>query len=556
MAETLRARGPDQGGVFVDPVNGAGLAARRLAITGHGQVGAQPMTDPAAGMTLVFNGEIYNHVALRQTLLAIEGEPFRGDSDTEVLLRALRRWGDGCLERIEGMFAFACWDAHREHMLLARDRTGQKPLLWAQTPHGLVFASDMRAIATSGWLTPRVRSQAIAEYLVMLASPEPDSMFEDTYRLEAGTCLTLTRDGRRSARRYWSAASLLHNPLETNANDLAVELGDRLGAAVATMIPSGQRWAATLSGGIDSQLIAASVTGRVTPPSMIATLGLSPPGALDEAKGASAAAARLELSSCHQLYRFTANELIEEHRILSALRLDAPVATCDSVLVSSLCARLQARDIRVCLFGDGADEIAGYPSHWCHADDPPRRFVQALYPEQAAALCRPSLARFAAGALARLDAVAQPDLAGVARIVALEIGFRLPAFMAPRIDFASMAHGVELRCPFLHEPVMELLLRAPAALKIADGIAKAPLRILHQRRFAHATPTKMGFGHPLAPFLAKWAAGRVGGAYSRVLPYLREDRLSAMVDDPRSDPFQLFVLYALEVWLETVSRYQ
>ena len=194
MNLSIAHRGPDDAGVLVDPDARFGLAHRRLSIIDLSPRGRQPMTDVSGSVTITFNGEIYNYRELRRELTH-DGYAFRSDTDTEVLLNLYLRDGDKMMSRVNGIFAFAIWD-HRSHeLLLARDHLGVKPLYWARTPRGILFASELKALLQDSSLDRAIDPRAVRHHLLHLWCPSPLTILSAVRKLEPGHAMRV-RDGR------------------------------------------------------------------------------------------------------------------------------------------------------------------------------------------------------------------------------------------------------------------------------------------------------------------------------------------------------------------------
>lgn len=200
MVDRIVHRGPDGSGVWSDAADegwSVSLGHRRLSIIDL-DGGAQPMRDAATGVTVSYNGEIYNFKPLRKRL-ADRGHVFRSQSDTEVLLRAYLEYGDRCVDQLQGMFAFAIWDPRNQHLMLARDRVGKKPLFYHADETSIVFASELKALHIE---TPRLNDNAVWDYLVYRYVPGPQTLFEGVYKLPAG-CVATWKAGALDIRRYY-----------------------------------------------------------------------------------------------------------------------------------------------------------------------------------------------------------------------------------------------------------------------------------------------------------------------------------------------------------------
>src|ERR1035437_671561 len=256
MCEAMLHRGPDDAGIETSGV--ATLGMRRLAVfdptNGH-----QPMVSPDGRHTLVFNGAIYNFRALRDEL-AGGGWSFRTNCDTEVLLAAFARWGDRCLARLRGMFAFAVWDAQEQSLFLARDPFGIKPLYYRHEGTRLLFASELNALLASGAVTTEIDPLSVADYLAWFAVPAPRTIYRDLFSLRPGECATF-RDGRLDVRSAWSYRTIPKDtaPCATReefTRELRARLDDSIRAHVIADVPVG----AFLSGGLDSAVVVGLMT--------------------------------------------------------------------------------------------------------------------------------------------------------------------------------------------------------------------------------------------------------------------------------------------------------
>lgn len=260
MRDTMAHRGPDGAGSWVAPDRRAGLGHRRLSIVDLSPLAAQPMTNEDGTIWITYNGEIYNHLPLREELLRA-GHRFRTDhSDTEMIIHAYEQWGLKCLERFEGMFAIGIWDDPRRRLFLARDRVGIKPLYFCFRPGVILFASEIKAILAHPAVTPALSSAAMYHYLSFLTTPAPLTMFDGIYKLPAGWTLTVEEGGRVVASRYWDALpkeGRYHREIEGLSRPAQEEFCIReirtlLGQAVEKRMMSDVPFGVFLSGGIDS----------------------------------------------------------------------------------------------------------------------------------------------------------------------------------------------------------------------------------------------------------------------------------------------------------------
>ena len=352
MCRVLRHRGPDGEGVFAD--GPAGLGNRRLAIVDVAG-GHLPMASEDESIWIAYNGEIYNHAALRPGLQA-RGHRYRTQSDTETVLHLYEEDGDRCVERLQGMFAFAIWDRARQRLLLARDRLGIKPLYYAVTDKELVFASEIKAILASGAVRPALNEAVLPELLAMRFVAGQETLFHGIRKLLPGRTLSWSeRDGIQD-RRYWRLPAELRETPATLA-EAAREVRARLEAAVRSHLMSDVPLGLFLSGGLDSSGLAALMAPMAVDPIRTFAVGFAEQDANE-----------LEYA------RLVARAVGAEHRevvvspaeFFSALpRLiwheDEPIAFPSSVPLYFV-SRLAQEHVKVVLTGEGADELfLGYP---------------------------------------------------------------------------------------------------------------------------------------------------------------------------------------------------
>ncbi|MDP1533921.1 MAG: asparagine synthase (glutamine-hydrolyzing), partial [Rubrivivax sp.] len=298
MSQFLAHRGPDDSGRWCDAEQGVALGHRRLSIIDLSLNGHQPMASHSQHLVIVFNGEIYNHLALREQLGA---RPWRGNSDTETLLAAIEHWGvEGALQRCSGMFAFALWDRLRQELVLARDRIGEKPLYYGWQCGSFMFASELHALRRYPGFDAGVDPAALAGLLGRGVVPAPLSIHPGIRKLMPGTLLRLARGDTTgtlpSAVPYWSlarhAAVGISHPFQGSDDEAVAELESRLGGAVRAQMIGDVPIGAFLSGGIDSSLVVALMQRAASQPVKTFTVGFDAAG-FDESAHARAVAHHL-----------------------------------------------------------------------------------------------------------------------------------------------------------------------------------------------------------------------------------------------------------------------
>lgn len=538
MTDSLVHRGPDDGGVEVDPAGGAALGARRLAIVDLSAAGHQPMWSPDRRFLLAYNGELYNADELR-TRLAGEGWSFRGHSDTEVLLAAIARWGARqAAERAVGMFAFAAWDSTERRLVLGRDRFGEKPLYYGWQGGRLRFGSELRALRADPSFRTDVDRDAVALLLRHTYIPAPHSVYAGVHKLPPASLLTWSPSEGERVEAYWSLADLAvassARPFRSAA-EADEALDDALTASVRSRLVSDVPLGAFLSGGIDSSLIVALMGRHHDGPVRTFTIGFA-----DEAFDESPFARRVAevLGTAHTELEVTPAEAQGVIPELCEL-YDEPFAD-QSQIPTVLLSRLARRDVTVALSGDGGDELFG--GYWHHLWSLEPELDVAPAADRRGRWWRWGRAAAPAWHQAHLDRLASwADPAAVVRgstlpatpfterVVAPRFAGRLdwmmeldavtflPDDVLVKVDRATMSTSLEGRAPFLDPLVAEVAWRIPAADRLGEQGGKLALR----RLLGRFVPSelferpKMGFNVPIGDWLRgplrDWGADVLAG---------------------------------------------
>jgi asparagine synthase (glutamine-hydrolysing) len=558
MAGTLRHRGPDDHGVWVDAEAGVAFGHTRLAIIDLSPAGAQPMMSACGRFTLSYNGEIYNASELRAELERA-GHVFRGHSDTEVMVEGFAEWGvRRTVERLIGMFAFAGFDRNTRILTLGRDRLGIKPLYWGRANGRIVFASELKALAALPEWAPEIDTQALASYLCIGYVPAPSSIYLGIEKLEPGTLINITADGKTRVERYWSLLEVAEHGQaarldlgETEARDrLEALLSDAVSRRMVADVPLG----VFLSGGIDSSTVTALMQANSAQPVRSFTIGFHEQG-FNEAKQAKAVAAHL--GTDHTELYVTPEQAREVVPELPTI-YDEPFAD-SSQVPTFLVSQMTRTHVTVALSGDGGDELfAGYtrysqglriartlgllprPVSACLAciiravpspswerlfDIMPSRIRPRLPGDKLQKLAgvlgkdardyyRTLIAQWAdawsvvRGAAKREHAVFNDD---VRQRFGDELSWMqyadsvsyLPDDILTKVDRASMAVSLEARVPLLDHRIVAFAWQLPGHLKMRGGQGKWLLR---QVLYKHVPKKlverpKMGFGVPIDNWL-------------------------------------------------------
>jgi asparagine synthase (glutamine-hydrolysing) len=582
-ALTLSHRGPDGFGEWTSADGSCYLAHLRLAIIDLSDDARQPMANADDTLQLVFNGEIYNFVALRAELEAA-GYKFRSRSDSEVILHGYAEWGDAVVERLRGIFAFALWDDRQRRLLLARDRLGVKPLVYSVQGDGIAFASDTRALTG---LLPGERSvnpDAMFQFLRQSYVSGSHTIWKGINRLLSATTLVFdARKGTISTRRYWQHPSAERpRSAESAASELTQLLGDAVQEELVADVPVG----VFLSGGIDSSLVT-SFAAESAP--NIDSFFVDFAG-WEDSERADAQSVSAHLRTRHHVEETSVDEIRlgdpeSARELFSAF--DEPIGD-PAIVPTWLLSRRIRQHVTVALSGDGGDELfGGY--RWYQQVVPTARRRIAWRVERARRavglgrewpqgcadeqeyyhlLHSPSFSR---SELERLFPAsmrtAQPFQAGIGAVALtptrkletqrdwqeLDLRTYLVGNNLTRVDRASMAHGLEVRVPMLDHRVVEFAFGLPPELVSAQGGGKPLLRKLAARRLPQESQkkAKRGFSFPLQRIVSDQdmlAALRDGALAREGLldaqgfeAWAREDRLS-------NHRYKLWLLFVFEHW--------
>ncbi|WMI98302.1 asparagine synthase (glutamine-hydrolyzing) [Pseudomonas chlororaphis subsp. aurantiaca] len=561
MTNTIFHRGPDDSGAWD---NGAGLflGHRRLAIVDLTSAGHQPMTSPTGRYIIVFNGEIYNFQALRKALDALHTSPlpWRGHSDTEVMLAAFEHWGiTETLRKLVGMFALAVWDRNRETLTLARDRIGEKPLYYGLKKGALLFASELQALNAHPNFDAAVSRDSLALLLKYAYVPAPQSIYEGIHKLPPGTWIELDRSTLESGtigtpQTYWELP-IAQPGISPSLSDAEAidQLHELMRTTIRDQMVADVPLGAFLSGGIDSTLIVSLMQSLSTQQVKTFTIGFDNPG-YNEAEHAKAVAKHI--GTDHTELYVTGTDALNMVPKLPDI-YGEPFAD-SSQIPTYLVSQLARNHVTVSLSGDAGDELFGgynryqfLPSVWRKLNRVPgparqlaARMIETASPNRWDSIATRLNPMIPAGLRVRLPGDKLHKLAGVMRhdtasqmydhVVSqwqnssdVVIGSNLPRLASVgsndfaswmmhqdtltylpddilvKVDRAAMAVSLETRVPFLDHRVVEFASTLPMSLKIRDGSTKWILRQLLDRYVPRELieRPKMGFGIPLHDWL-------------------------------------------------------
>jgi asparagine synthase (glutamine-hydrolysing) len=590
MCDALVHRGPDDSGVWTGP--GVGLGFRRLSIIDLAR-SAQPMHSTDGRAVLVFNGEIYNFRELRRELAAL-GAQFHTDGDGEVILAAYQQWGAECLPRLQGMFAFALYDAAKRTLLLARDRLGVKPLFMAHLSDGsLAFASELKGLLAHPLLRREPDPLAVEDYLAWGYVPDHRSILKGVEKLPAGHYRLLRHDAPPPAPQRWWDVSFAERR-RGSERDLEAELLHHLREAVTSRMTADVPLGAFLSGGVDSSCVVALMAEARREPVKTCSIGFDVASADETAYARKVA----ELFHTDHRSRMVSADQFDAVGTLAAM-FDEPFADASALPTWRVC-QLARENVTVALSGDGADEaLAGYRRQvfhaheervravlpagfrrnlfgslgraWPKADWAPRplrakatllalagtgaegyaRGLSVLPPELRRGLYTDSFARGLGGYRAEQPLVElmeqAPARSGLDRAQYADLKFWLPGDILTKLDRTSMAVSLEAREPLLDHRLVEFAAMLPERLRVRGAQGKwllkkamrryLPDEILHRRKQGFVTPIAEWLRGPLAgearAIASSAGLARTGWFDAEALRNAAETHISGRSDNSR-----------------------
>jgi asparagine synthase (glutamine-hydrolysing) len=589
MANSLRHRGPDDEGFFIQP--GIGLAARRLSIIdlpgGH-----QPISNEDGTIHLVFNGEIYNYVELRADLEK-RGHRLSTHGDSETLVHLYEEYGVDMLRSLRGMFAFALWDSRKKMLFLARDRLGKKPLHYLPTDKGLIFSSELAPLLDSNAASWEIDPEALAAYLMFGFIPHPLTIVRQIRKLPPAHYL-VWQDGKTVIRRYWSL--LFTRKIQCSYEEARDQVRAKLDESIRLRLRSDVPLGLLLSGGIDSNALLARLVRGLGHKVQTFTIGFQETD-YDESSVARASAKHFGVEH----YELTGSADLLQLLPDVVRHYGEPFAD-KSALPTLLVSALTRQHVKVALSGDGGDEaFAGYSKYllkgWQERSSdllstqlkeswtldsmtgegwlgskPLRNLRQTLLPETASLfsneffsgrpfqqIASPLLRNQGAGFLSGLvQDFWRKKIGSVDRMLDWDNTQPLPDDMLVKIDIASMARSLEVRSPFLDHELVEFCASLPAEWKVNNRQGKLILRDIVgddlPPEVLHAP--KRGFSVPLADWFRNGARQQVHDGvlpiHSALAPFINEsaarDLLAEHQSGKENHALRLWALWVLNEW--------
>jgi asparagine synthase (glutamine-hydrolysing) len=610
MRDTMRHRGPDDAGLWLNPSRTLGLANRRLSIIDLSADARQPMCNEDGTVWVTLNGEIYNYRELREDLGG-RGHRFRSHADTEVILHLYEEKGADGVQQLDGMFAYGLWDEVRQTLVLARDRLGVKPLYYTQQQGCLLFASEIKVLLEHPLVGRDVDRDALCHYLTFKTTPAPWTMFAGIRKLPAGCLLTCDRKGDVQIAPYWDAIPQVFRSEATESARAAAIVRELLTSAVVKRMMSDVPTGVFLSGGLDSSAIVALLAPRMGQPVNTFSVGISDLEGCNELDFARQVADRFGTN--HHEILIGRKELEESFHLLVD-HLDEPVADPVCVPLYYLSRVARASGVTVVQVGEGSDEqFLGYESRldflrnfekrWRPLLSLPRPVLAGLSAtagliqrttgrgkklrqvfQRAArghelfwgsvAFSEDAKAELVAGSKVfagcssqvLLDQMLQPlrsawpgaDMA--ACVSYLDLKVRLAELLLMRVDKVTMACGVEAREPFLDYRLVEYLMTLPRTLKIKEWQPKhllkqaltgiVPDEILRRPKKVFAAPVNAWLRDGLAPFARQVLFDSRLRARGYFLYDVIERMLEEHVNARQDHGVRLWTLMNLSAWYD------
>lgn len=611
MVDVMIHRGPDGHDVRRQKQAGAlqvGLGHARLKIIDLSDAAAQPMNNEDGSVGLVFNGEIYNYRELRRQLQA-GGASFRTASDTEVILRLYESEGEGCIAKLDGMFAIAIWDARKQQLVLARDRVGKKPLFYYNSSASFIFGSEVKSLLQHPAISADIDPSVLPEFFMFGYVPAPATFYRNIRQLPPGSVLVVRAGKPPQMRRYWS----LPVPAESQKQHLSEaeavkRMRELIDSAVQRRLVADVPLGAFLSGGVDSSIVVATMSRLTSDPVRTFSIGFSGDKRFDETHYARLVAQRFKTVHTEFVVEPSAIDLIDR----LVWHHDGPFAD-SSAVPTFILSRLTRQHVTVALNGDGGDELfAGYPRfYWALvAERVPlwlRRSVRGLLASmpdwggQKSLLYRlrkftdaaslPFLERYhrwvsvfyedlprlltgypqgnrVSDTLASVEGAipASEGCSLLDKLLALNFNTYLLDDLLVKMDRCSMGNSLEARSPFLDTALIEFVASLPDALKLRGRRTKYLLRKAYADELPPVTLTrgKQGFGAPFGTWfrndLGDYLSDTLLAPDARFGAYLQRSYVRKLVEEHRrgfrDHGLRLWSVLTFESWLRQLPSWK
>ncbi|MBW8191621.1 asparagine synthase (glutamine-hydrolyzing) [Neiella marina] len=567
MGSAIYHRGPDAGGEYLD--DKVGLAHRRLAILDLSEAGNQPMYSEDEQLVIVFNGEIYNFLEIRQELEQ-QGVQFKTKTDTEVIISLYEKEGTACLQKLNGMFAFALWDKRKQELFIARDRMGKKPLYYLEHKGRFAFGSEIKSILELNEVPKDIRLDAVYDFFAYQYIPDPKSIFQHIHKLPPAHYMLVSAKGIE-IQPYWDIS--MRHISSASEEELTEQLVDVIAGCTKQRMISDVPLGAFLSGGVDSSGVVALMAQQSDKPVKTCSIGFDEKK-FNETEFASIVAKKFQTEH----HEFTVHQNVKDNLEQIVSYFDEPFAD-PSLVPTYFVSELARQQVTVAIAGDGGDEVfAGYEKYSVDAVENrlrnkfPKFFRKRVFPPLANLLsksswrvCRkgkslltslsmePDMAFYLSNAQIedrQWSALAKPEVHAqlgdyhpssvtteayqkadgpdhLAKILYTDMKTYLPGGILVKVDRMSMANSLEVRAPILDKNTLEFAATLPSELKFKAGEKKHILKEAFKRFLPDDIlyRKKMGFSVPLA----SWFRGEIKELAERYL-LQQSDGLSSFFD--------------------------
>ena len=608
MRDIMIHRGPDDFGLWISKDEKVGLAHRRLSIIDTSSKASQPMSNEDNSIFIVFNGEIYNHSEIRPELERL-GHRFKTDhSDTEVIVHAFEEWGIDCIQKFRGMFAFAIWDNNKKELYLVRDRIGIKPIYYTKKDGRVIFASEIKSILVDPKIKREVNSEGFYHFLSFLATPAPQTMFKDIFKLPAGCYLKIFKDGRSEITKYWDVFDYTKPLTNVSENEITERIISELRTSVKYRKISDVPVGVFLSGGIDSSTNLALFSEDSSEKINAFTIGYEGENATCENEFKYAKLMASIINTDYHEKILNVNDFINFFKTL-IFHQDEPIA--DPVCFPVYAVSKLAKDngVTVCQVGEGSDELFwGYPSwktmldlyninskkylnlvkkiglyslkmigreeksyyEWLRRglSNEPLFWggIEIFFDNEKRNLLSDDLKKEFKN-YSSFEAIRNIyenfldkawEKTPLAWMSYLDLNYRLPELLLMRVDKMSMAVSLEARVPFLDHKFVELAMSIPQDIKAKNGDLKYILKkavkgiipdaIINRKKQGFAVPIHEWFSQELGNFAFEKLKG-----FSKRTNYFNPkhiDNLITSVNSKKHTADRLWYLLNFVLWHE------
>lgn len=587
MNDAISHRGPDSGGTYVD--RNVAFAHRRLSIIDVSDNANQPLKSNDGNIVIIFNGEIYNHNELR-VILEKEFEFKTDHSDTETIIYSYKKWGIKCIEKFTGMFAFALYDKVNEKVYLVRDRFGKKPLYYFSLKDKVYFSSEIYSFFKSKILAKELNEEAIYHYLTFLTVKAPQTFYKNIHKLEPGFYLEISKENINKVK-YWDIADYLNQETNVSYKNASQVTETLLAKSMQYRNISDVPIAVALSGGLDSSLNL-HYSSKINPDIFSINISYNQHSEFDESFIAKKYCNESHVKFYgHKIDHDDFEVLINEYL---SIQKDMPIGDPNTVLMYLLSKIARQNNAKVLLVGEGGDELGGYPIYSKLQKEYERlknipaqisgvfKFLPSkkankldffyngkiVSKRQIHGFTEFEKKQFWCGqndlnsykVFSDIMSEVRDDLKDsfLRQILNIEYKLRLPELILARIDYPTMANGIEARSPFMDHKLIEYSCTLPFSLKMKNG-PKSLLKDISKNKLPAyiLDHSKVGFGMLLTPFLKEtmpeWFKRELLTTKSPVREFINVSFLKSLHNEHlinKNNGFKMWIIYALNKWMK------